>query len=214
MIIIFQTYKRTEYALRSIAAIKEYLKYPVRWLVVDDGSDAAHVDAVGAAIGDDLMGIFSKRIGYGALANRAWKESIRQEDSLTMWIEDDWVLDRTFDPTHYINLLETDLSVGMLRLGRIPIGLHSEVVGDGSEVYLRLKRGMGGYYFSGNPSIRHSRFYEAYGDYPVGLHPGDTEVTYDRQIQSVNGIAGPDILIPVNIGTWGLFGHIGAEKSY
>lgn len=220
MIIVFQTYQRTAYALATIAAIKKYLDYPVRWLVVDDGSgvsdtspaslvDTAHVDAVCKAIGDDLLYIHSERIGYGALANIAWRESAKH-DPITLWLEDDWILQDHFDPSHYIEFLQFEQHIGMVRLARIPIGLHSDIIGDGAEVYLRLKKGSG-YYFSGNPSIRHVRFYDVYGNYPEGLQPGDTEVEYDRRIQ---GFAGPDIIFPVNVGTWGLFGHIGTEKSY
>lgn len=212
MIIVFQTYKRTDYALAAIRAIREHLIQPLRlhWFVVDDGSNSDHLKEIAAALpNDNLIGIHSERIGYGALANIAWREA-GQRDPITLWLEDDWVLDRDFDPTHYINLLNTNPEIGMVRLCRIPIGQRGEIIGDGSEVYLKLHKGVH-YYFSGNPSIRHSRFYEAYGDYPNGLKPGDTEVAYDAKIQNLTG---PDIVIPIDIGTWGLFGHIGTEASY
>jgi hypothetical protein len=209
MIVILQTYKRTEYALAAIRALKERLAQPVGWFVVDDGSDDIHMEAICDELSDALIGFHSQRIGYGALANIAWRETIKH-DPITLWLEDDWVLDRAFDPAHYINLLNTNSEIGMVRLCRIPIGQRGEIIGDGSEVYLKLYKGVH-YYFSGNPSIRHSRFYEAYGDYPNGLEPGDTEVAYDAKIQNITG---PDIIIPINIGTWGLFGHIGTEKSY
>lgn len=209
MIIVFQTYARTEYALRTIEAIKEHLIYEPSWFIVDDGSEASHLEEIKAAIGSDLIGHYSKRVGYGALANVAWRETAKY-DPITLWLEDDWVLDRPFNPAHYIHLLSSDQSIGMVRLGRIPIGLRGEIIGDGVEVYLKLDKGAP-YYFSGNPSIRHSRFYDAYGGYPTDLKPGDTEVAYDDIIRSA---AGPDIITPINIGTWGLFGHIGAEKSY
>jgi hypothetical protein len=210
IVVILQTYARTAYALATIRAMKQNMNYECRWLVVDDGSDAAHVAAVKAEIGPHLLGLYSARIGYGALANLAWLESERHGD-VTLWLEDDWTLDADFDPAHYVARLRTDATLGMVRLGRIPVGLHGEVVGDGAECYMKLHKGKTQYYFSGNPSLRHIRFFQAYGDYPTGLKPGETELAYDRKIQA-NG--GPDILIPFNIGTWGLFGHIGTEASY
>lgn len=216
LVVILQTYKRTDYALRTIGAMQQWLlsQEPISWgwLVVDDGSEQAHLDAVTSQIGDDfLLGIYSRREGYGALANRAWRGSAQQGE-VTLWLEDDWILQAEgFNLRHYLDLLRTDTAIGMVRLARIPIGLHGQVIGDGKEVHLRLIKGEGQYYFSGNPSLRHYRFYEAYGDYPEGLPPGDTELGYDGKIQ---GIAGPDIIIPFDIGTWGCFGHIGAEKSY
>jgi len=209
MIIILQTYARTAYALATIRAIKERLDYPARWLVVDDGSPIDHLKALETEIGFDMISLYSSRIGYGALANIAWRESAKH-DPVTMWLEDDWVLDRPFNPSHYEQALINQSDVGMIRLGRIPVGLQGQIVGDGAQVYLKLQKGPA-YYFSGNPSLRHNRFHQAYGDYPTGLKPGDTEVAYDTRVQQRKG---PDILIPIDIGTWGLFGHIGAERSY
>lgn len=209
MIIVLQTYKRTDYALAAIRGLKERLAYDTSWFVVDDGSEPDHLEAIQDELKGALIGIHSERIGYGALANIAWQET-GHRDPITLWLEDDWVLDRSFDPGHYIYMLSTTPAIGMIRLGRIPIGQRGEIIGDGSEVYLKLDRDIP-YSFSGNPSIRHYRFYDIYGQYPTDLQPGDTEVAYDAQIKR---IAGPDIVIPINIGTWGLFGHIGTEKSY
>lgn len=209
MIIVFQTYKRTEYAIRSIRSVVD--KLHAKWLIVDDGSDKVHLEQVLENIGlDNILNIYSHRVGYGRLANWAWQESAKY-DPVTLWLEDDWTLEKAFDLMLYEKLLNSEPSIGMVRLARIPIGLHGEVMGDGSQVYLRLDKGAGQYYFSGNPSLRHSRFYDTYGPYPEGLEPGDTELAYDRQVQ---GCPGPDILIPFDVGTWGCFGHIGAEKSY
>ncbi len=211
MIIVLQTYARTEYALLTVQAVNKHLKCPLRWFIVDDGSHQAHLDAIADEIrpAGELVGLHSQRIGYGALANVAWRETAKH-DPLTLWLEDDWALQRDFDPAHYINLLNTYDDIGMVRLACIPTGLISETVGDGPEAYLKLHKGTP-YYFSGNPAMRHIKFYEAYGDYPTNLDPGNTELGYDAKIQ---GLPGPGIVIPVEIGTWGLFGHIGTEQSY
>ena len=41
IVIVLQTWERTDCALRTIAAARQYLRYPdVRWYVADDGSRA------------------------------------------------------------------------------------------------------------------------------------------------------------------------------
>lgn len=212
LIIIFQTYARTNYAVATIRAIKQNLKYEpgYHWIVADDGSDDAHADAVQREIGiQNILEYRNERIGYGALANWAWEFS-NHYGAVTLWLEDDWTLDREFDPTHYVERLNNNAQLGIIRLARWANGLRGEVVGDGAQCYLKLEHTP--YYFSGNPSLRHIRFFHHYGGYPTGLNPGDTELGYDRNIQAAE--QGPHVFLPVDIGTWGLFGHIGTEVSY
>jgi hypothetical protein len=73
--IILQTFKRTDVALRTIVAARQYLHYPdLRWYVADDGSPREHVDAVIEALGDaPIIGLHTERRGYGANANTAWQ---------------------------------------------------------------------------------------------------------------------------------------------
>jgi hypothetical protein len=68
IVAILQTFKRTDVALRTIAAARQYLHYPdLYWYVADDGSPQAHVEAVLEAVGS-LNG-HTERRGYGANAN-------------------------------------------------------------------------------------------------------------------------------------------------
>ena len=48
IIIILQTFKRTSYALQTIAAAKERLHYAgdLFWYVADDGSPIGHVETI------------------------------------------------------------------------------------------------------------------------------------------------------------------------
>jgi hypothetical protein len=212
LLIIFQTYRRTQYAVPAIQAIKTKLRYDgqIKWLVIDDGSEDRHIEQIIEQIGiSHLYTVYSHRVGYGRLANWAWAESAKHTP-LTLWLEDDWVLQRPFDLLPYARLLMERDHLGMVRFGQIPSGLEGLTEGYDGQTYLRLYKSKP-YYFSGNPSLRHSRFYDAYGPYPEGLNPGDTEIAYDRQIQQRSG---PHILIPVDVGTWGVFGHIGTEQSY
>ena len=207
--IVLLTYERTEYALQTVRGIQENLRYPeTHWIVADDGSRQEHIDAVRTAVGAEHRFSTGKR-SYGGIANWAWETS-RSISPVTLWLEDDWYLDAPFDPSHYIELLMQEGSVGMVRLGRLPIGLDARTVGDGAQMYLHIQPTQQ-YMFSGNPSLRHIRFYEQFGPYPVGKSPGQTECDYDGQIRARG--AHPKILFPIDVGTWGLFGHIGAVKA-
>lgn len=212
VVIILQTYERTDYAKRTIKAAKENLIYPdLRWYIADDGSPKKHFNAVKRALrGQDIIGSHNEDLGYGATANKA----LRAADDIspiTLWLEDDWELKRPLDLADYVALLEEDQGAGMIRLAHIPIDLEGITGGWRGQILLRLYATRQ-YFFSGNPSLRHRRFFEAYNLYPEGLKPGETELKYDEQIQATGG--GPNIYIPIDAGSWGYFGHIGEVKSY
>lgn len=211
VVVILQTYQRTEYALKTIKAARERLLYPdLLWYVADDGSDQKHFDTVMKALkGETIVGSHNEKMGYGATANRAFRAADALT-TITLWLEDDWETRQPFPLENHVRLLLDDDNVGMVRLAQIPIDLEGITCGFGGEIYLRLYKTRQ-YYFSGNPSLRHRRFFAAYNLYPEGLEPGATELAMDKQVQEQNG---PDILIPVDVGSWGAFGHIGAVKSY
>ena len=130
------------------------------------------------------------------------------------WLEDDWELRRDLDLTPYARLLAQHDDVGMVRLGHLAIDLDCRTVGYDSVHYLSILPTTN-YQFSGNPSLRHRRFWEAFGEYPEGLNPGNTEIAYDAQIRNVGlNTNAPRIVWPVDIGGWGVFAHIGEVKSY
>jgi hypothetical protein len=217
IVVIFLTYARTDYALRTLRAATDLLAYPnLLWYVADDGSSREHIEAVRATLAaatGKVVGEHSERLGYGASANRAWHVAHDHAD-ITLWLEDDWVLSRIFNPSYYAQTLLRHDFIGMIRLAHLPVSLRCETMGFYSgghgAVYLKMDRSTP-YAFSGNPALRHRRAREAWGAYPEGLAPGDTEVAYDGQIRERGG---PCILWPVDIGENGLFGHIGEIKSY
>jgi len=214
--LIFLTYgaseQRTEYARRTLVSAMTYLRYSgeLLWMVADDGSDNDHWNLV-TSLADPLahLSFRSDRAGYGANANRAWANA-SSISPVSLWLEDDWELSEPIDLTEYVEILMYYYSVGMIRLGNLPTGLSMKSVGYSSKVCLEIDRGSQ-YAFSGNPHLKHIRFREAYGDYPEGLSPGDTEVAYDHQIRNLSG---PTIIRPAELGQWGPWGHIGAVKSY
>lgn len=212
IVIILQTFQRTDYAIATIRAAKERLQYggDLRWCVADDGSDPGHVKAIVREIGDALALVQSERIGYGALANALWEYADGISD-LTLWLEDDWELLAPLDLTPYVQLLTEDATIGMVRFGCVPGNSDvREVTLNGIAYYEFLKSTS--YFFSGNPSLRHRRFRESYGLYPTGEQPGETERIYDSHIRGVAD--GVRIVRPTSINPYGAFAHIGVRKSF
>lgn len=214
--IILQTYRRTDCALRTIAAARQYLRYPeLRWYVADDGSPAEHVQTVmGALSGAYVDGWHSERRGYGANANVAWSATDGY-GSLTFWLEDDWELRAPLDLYPYAALLMETEEIGMVRLGALNLDVRGRTWAHGGQVYWKLDREPhleGTPVFTGHPSLRHRRYRAAYGPYPEGLTPGDTELAYAWQFRQGSPDA-PGIVWPADYPPQGFFGHIGTVKT-
>ena len=209
--VVLLTYERTEYALRTIDAMRRNWLYSnTAWYVSDDGSRVAHIDAVLSALaGLTVWGHRSIRGSYGNSANHGWFASHEHGD-LTLFLEDDWDLRAPFDVTPYVQLLSTHDNIGMVRLAHLPSNLNTRSVGYDGRMYLQMLAGQQ-YAFSGNPALRHRRAREAWGAYPERLYPGDTELAYDLQVQQRGG---PSIVWPLAVGEQGVFGHIGTVQSY
>ena len=214
--IILLTWQRTDVALRTIAAARQYLRYggDLRWYVADDGSRAEHYQAVLDAVGDDIWGHHTARRGYGANANAAWRAA-DQRSRLTLWLEDDWELTRPLDLYPYAALLMETHEVGMVRLGNLNLDIRGRTWAHGGQVYWKLDKEPhieGTPVFTGHPSLRHRRYRDAYGDYPEGLGPGDTELAYAWQFR-VGSQDAPAIVWPAEYPPQGFFGHIGEIKT-
>lgn len=220
IVIVLQTFKRTDVALRTIDAAQALLRYdgPLAWYVADDGSPADHVEAVAARVrgtlppGSSLFGHHSERRGYGANANAAWRAA-DAISPLTFWLEDDWELTSPLDLTPYADAL-ADPELGMVRLGYLNRGIAGSTVAAAGQLYWRL------YHepvegvelvFTGHPALRHRRYRDAYGWYPTGLKPGETELGYAFNYRT--GAGAPWIVWPVDYPMWGRFAHIGAVKT-
>lgn len=210
--VILQTYRRTEYALRTIAAARELLRYDgdLRWYVADDGSPVEHVAAVMGAFDGTLTRLHSGRQGYGANANTAWRAA---ETALTFFLEDDFMLTEPLDLSPHAYALMDAPELGMVRLGYIDPLMREPVQTFANRRYHTLPRDWPDtsfYAFTGHPSLRHARYRESYGDYPTNLTPGDTELAYAYQYR-VND--GPLIVWPEGYPADGFFAHIGEVKT-
>lgn len=216
IVIILQTFKRTDVALRTIAAARSRLIYPdLRWYIADDGSPDEHYKEVQKALrGADVVGQHSQRRGYGGNANAAWGAA-SEVSRLTFWLEDDWELTQPLDLYPYAALLMERPEVGMVRLGNLNLDIRGRTWGHDSRLYWTLDREPhleGTPVFTGHPSLRHIRYRDAYGSYPEGLKPGDTELAYAYQYRT-GSHSGPAIVWPADYPAWGLFAHIGAVKT-
>lgn len=215
--IILITYKRTDYAVRTVRSVGENLRYDgeLGWYVADDGSSLDHYEMVKTAVSNAgvLWGAHqTKRQGYGYSANTAWR-SLYQDRGvpITLWLEDDWSLTRPLNITPYVSLLmEKSSEVGMVRLGYMPINLSLYSCGHAGRMYLHVSKSQQ-YAYSGNPHLKHFSFRTAYGELPESLNPGDTEIAYDHKIRTTSG---PEIWWPLEIGDRPYFAHIGQEQSY
>ena len=213
IVIILQTFKRTDVALRTIAAARANLQYggDLIWYVADDGSPEAHVNAVMEHLPDAPW--HSQRRGYGANANEAWRKA-DDYSSLTFWLEDDWELTTPLDLTPYAQAL-MDESIAMIRLGYLNCGIRGAIIFAANHLYLSFDHeplDSNQLVFTGHPSLRHTRYRDVYGFYPEGLTPGDTELWYAYQYR-MGAATGPGIVWPLNYPVSGLFGHIGTIKT-
>ena len=215
VVIVFQTYRRTEYALRTIAAARENLQYsgPLFWYVADDGSSQEHMDAVlNALSGEHVIGWHSEHSCYGGNCNRAY-DVVKEVTPLHLWLEDDWVLTKPVDITPHVALLIECDNIGMVRLGYLNTEVTGRSFGHHESIYWLLDRipvEDRQLVFAGHPHLRHCRYWDAYGYYPVGVDPWETERAYARQFR---GGHGPTIAWPADWPQWGHFQHIGDIKS-
>lgn len=217
IVVILQTWERTDVAVRTIIAARQFLRYGGRlaWYVADDGSRSEHFEACLSALGGaDVAGHHSQRRGYGANCNAAmaFADSI---GALTLWLEDDWELTQPLDLYPYAALLMERPEVGMVRLGNLNLDVRGRTWGHDGRIYWTLDHEPhldGTPVFTGHPSLRHRRYHQAYGAYPEGLIPGDTELAYAYQYR-IGPHSGPSIVWPADYPPMGYFAHIGTVKT-
>lgn len=207
--------ERTSYAVRTARALVANLVYPdLQFYVADDGSSRDHIDAVlDCFIGVNLLGWHTLPCGtYGANCNQAYL-NVREKGKLTLWVEDDWQLKERFDLYSYACLLMEREDIGMVRMGYLNLGMRGSVFGHAGKLFWLLDRQADSYVFTGHPSLRHARFMDQYGSYPVGFMPGETELGYALQYRN-HPQGGPEIVWPVCFSEFGVFAHIGEVQSY
>lgn len=216
--IVLLTYKRTEYALRTIRALSKYLGYEKElrgWYIADDGTppEDGHIETLLNELrkkDEKLIGYHSQR--YSPNTGIGWNKGLgiaHQHSDFVLFLEDDWVLKTKLDIHPYVQLLCEREDVAMVRLGHLPVNSIVETVGHGGIHYLKYLRERQ-YAYSGNPHIRHARLVKSYGWFSEDeLNPGELELNYDGRFRSQEG---PDIWRPADIPGWGIFDHIGEAR--
>lgn len=205
--------ERTEYALRTVASVRENLRYPdIKWFVADDGSPEEHLSrVVGSIPSDDLLGVWSERDSYGRSCNEGIRAG-RERGRLLFFLEDDWELTRPFDIWPYAALLMEKETVGMVRMGYLNEGIWGRTMGHRGQLYWELSD-ESPYIFTGHPALRHTRFHDHAGPYIERLQPGETELAMAWSYKS-SPEGKPSIVWPCLLEMNGPFAHIGAVQSY
>lgn len=219
--IVMVTYQRTREAVITVKSVCENLEYPKEkrgWYIGDDGSSKEHMDAIFRELlevqGENLYDHHSEKFMPGThFCGRGWNMALRkahQYADVVLWLEDDWHLSRKFDITKFVMLLMEKQEVGLVRLGHLAVGNDVRLVGyDGVHYLYYLRQSQ--YAYSGNPLLRHKRFLDAYGWFSEERSPGEIELHMDDQYRTKEG---PEIWRPADIPGWGVFGHIGTDKTW
>ena len=211
VVIALLTFRRTQYAVATIKAMRRHFKCDnYAWYVADGGSNAEHMQAIASALtGEPLLGHHSILESSGAMQNRTVREVLKATDIL-FFLEDDWVLNRELDVRPYLTLLRDTPELGMVRFGYLGVGSDVRIEGYSGAYYLRFLRSTQ-YAYVGGPSLRHRRFVEAYGMFLENVTAGQVEVDYDGRLRMTTG---PEIVFPfAGAAGWGWFDHIGQKRA-
>lgn len=214
------TYKRTEEALRTIRGVSDNLVYPKdrrAWFVNDDGSPPEHILAIRTLLielGEQLVWVNTERFGGGTyFCGKGWNACLgngHQYSDFVLWLEDDWVLEQSLEIERHIELLREREDVGIVSYRGLTEGSDVTITTHNGYHYLMFLR-TSDMAYSGNPHLRHARFVRVYGWFAERLNPGDMEMNYDWRFRKRTG---PNIWRPAGDKPWGIFGHIGKEKTF
>jgi len=212
-------HNRPNLAARTVKSICEYLEpnNSVFWYIGEDSGNKEVISAVLdclAVYGFDHFSYHCEDMSPNNYhCGNSWNLALKmahQKSDVVLWMEDDWELRHSLDISAYLSLLRENNNVGIVRLGHMPVGSALFSVGYKGIHYLRFEKTTQ-YAYSGNPHLRHKRFVDSYGYFSEKLNPGNIEVELDGRVR---GKSGPEIWWPIDLGGWGVFGHIGKEKSY
>jgi len=206
------TYERTDVAVTTIRGMKERIHYPnLSFHIADDGSNGCHIERMLQEIGSDYRITVSNTGGHsvGRSMNLGIEKCLERSDIWLHW-EDDWLPNMDIDLIPCVNLLQNHDNIGMIRLGRLQLGLHGEVVLGGDRFWWKLDKSKHEWCWTGHAAMRHRRFHDAYGKYEEGLTPGKTEMA---MLDKFNRTKGPDVVWPAWL-RYDICDHIGDGYSY
>jgi len=188
-----------EVRLKGLSEVVEswdhYLQY--------EGDISLHISDDGSTgyLADELRNVASmipfrtslsrqERHGVGASLNAGIRQ-VLQEDSLMLYLVDDWELLNAFDLTPWAKLLEEDESIGMVRLGLPHPWLTGQIIHHPAcDWYMRLDRHH--FAFAHRPALYHKRFFDAYGMFDEDINAYECERLYNERFCQAGG---PDIAL-------------------
>ena len=218
--IVLLTYLRTEFAVRTIQGVCDNLDYPKElrtWYVADDGSPSEHIGAIFKTLednGESLYRYHNDKYRKGTpFCGIGWNRALEfahMHSDYVLWLEDDWVLQESLDIRPWVRMLKEREDVGIVRMSGLATGNDVRIVAHNGVHYLQYLR-KSKMAYSGNPLIRHVRFKNKYGLFDTKRSPGAMEISYDEAFRAQDG---PDIWRPASINAWGVWGHIGRERTW
>ena len=209
------TGKRTPLATQTLEALRDKLVYSsLRWIIADDGSQGEHISLLkNILIGLDVHVTNAERRGVGHSKNIALQEAFTRSPYVLL-LEDDWVLKERLEILPYMRILTERENIGMIRFGYLGGDMEAAYEQHNGVSFWRLKRGSGVYIYSGQVTLRHSRFYDVVGYHNVGSSPGEEELEMCKRFNATD--SAPDIIWPANIPSTlnsGLFINVGMDHS-
>lgn len=218
--VVFITYNRSELLAQALEAIRAapVLK-GVKTICSDDCSKPEHQARI-RAMGFDQVVVPTRNGGLGSNNNRGLKASTSKYQ---LMVQDDCLLGDQTAIVKAIDILESDSSVGMVRMTgdptpfplierKTPQGTAYWVADHTSEAYARLKAGPGRRrVYSDQPHVRRRTLHEGpVGYYVEGAPLEKTEMDYEDKLDAQNQLF-VAFLSPVEAY---FFTHIGSEASF
>jgi hypothetical protein len=212
--VLLTTYHRTEIALKTIRGIKEnFLWSNIGWVIADDATGGDHLKQLKDEIGGSYSVVTydnEKHLGVGHNMNYGLRTIWEMGADLTLVLEDDWLLEKPFDPTPAVNLLMNDPNAGMVKWGYLSAGANADIISAENNLWLRFQRNDYTYIYTGHASLRHKRLHQHVGMFAEGLRAGENELDFCNKYNSA--VYAPDIYWDLRYGHIGPFVHIGSES--
>jgi len=213
--VLIVTYNRPTEIRKTIDALRVHLKYSGRigWLLADDGSPDGYTDAIVQDYADLRFAVsVTGRLGWAGNVNAAMAAC---ETEFIYLNEDD-----------YVSLYDINLDKGIAVLMGVPeVGLIRYDGLDGHKLileicetrspigrvpYLRVLWSSSGLnIYSNRPHLKHKRFHEHYGMYPIGLELGATETAFAHRVRKRHGLS----IAALEDGITKAFDHIGHSRK-
>lgn len=220
--IMLLTYKRLEYAKRTLSSVLEkklYTRGHVYLHVASDGDSDEYIETLrklepSRVFANHRTFSNSRRGGYGANYNLG-TQVVHQLPGVryVLPLEDDWETIRELDLDHYSRVLDTGL-VGCVRLGYL--GWTQELRGSigsaDSDCILALDPGSAEpHVWAGHPRLETVEWERRVGPWPEGLVAGPTEFAVAHWPNARHGVGWPMSVDPRP--GYGVFAHIGTDRA-